>query len=121
MTSRSSIDDLFRFWEKMKVQEISEEAIDIYLDRLMNEAEDSMTVSKRMVENYSFSQISYFCYFNFVVYIFVSIFRNKIDMHVIEDVFLAVWNSKEKRRELKDRITIEFIRKVSQSCKNINH
>jgi hypothetical protein len=119
MKSEDKIDRIIEFWRKLEDDDILTQAIAIYIDRITSECEDSVPVSERVIKQYSFSQIKFYCYFNFLTYIFVSIFRGSIELHVIEDIFFVVWNDEKKREDLKDRIATEFILKVTDLCKKI--
>ena len=119
MKSEQKIDKIIEFWRKLEDEEILSQAISIYIDRITSECEDSVPVSERVIKQYSFSQIKFYCYFNFLTYIFVSIFRGTIELHVIEDIFFVIWNDESKREALKERMATEFITKVSDLCKRI--
>lgn len=119
MKSEQKIDRVIEFWKKLEEEEILSQAISIYIERITTECEDSHVVSEQVIKQYSFSQIEFYCYFNFITYVFVSIFRGVIELHVIEDMFFVVWNDESKRKALKERMATEFIAKVSDLCKRI--
>ena len=119
MKSEDKIDRIIEFWRKLEDEEILTQAISIYIERITTECEDSHVVSEQVIKKYSFSQIQFYCYFNFLTYIFVSIFRGAIELHVIEDIFFVIWNDERKREALKERMATEFIAKVSYLCMKI--
>lgn len=112
-----NIDTCIRFWKKLQDDNVKVECVNLFPDRIMHESDDSLGINYRVVSTYSMDGIIEYSYFQFVTYSFVNIFRCKVPIHVIEDLFQAVWNSAAERQGLMEEISLKFICRVEYELK----
>ena len=115
--SNDKIGDILHFWNQVKQESIQQELFDLFADRMMEEAREISDVHTKIVLERSFKDIGRYARFNFVTYVFVKVFRCRVPIHAIEDIFMLVWNSPAERKTLFDNLTITFIRRVETETK----
>ena len=115
----TSFDNCYQFWIKIQDKEVQQQFIDVFTTRLLEETDDALDIGLRVVSSNPMSKIKTYLQFNMSAYVFVSIFRTRIPMSMIDELFLVVWNSKTDRDSLLDKIAVKFINKIQQKKKRL--
>jgi hypothetical protein len=115
--SNDKIGDILHFWEQVKNESIQQELFELFADRMMEEVAIMSGVHTKVVLESSFKEISRHASYNFSAYVFVKVFRCRVPIHSIEDLFYVVWNSPAERKTLFDKLATTFIRRVEKELK----